>query len=257
MRGYQEDFFTLYTKFQSHEARQKKGEKVVFAMNLIQKNLQSFDCLDVGCSAGVITSFARPYFKHMIGLDFDRVGIGLITEEQKKETLFIRGDAMGLPFQDLSFDAIICAQVYEHVPHDLKLFSEIERVIRPGGIVFFSGPNNLFPIELHYYLPFLQWLPEPAADAYLKITRKGTHFYERSRTIWGLRKILQNFDIIDMTIPVVRLYASWAPTNIFYKLALKMPHFLWMLIIPFVPNFNLILIKQENANQKGCYHVAS
>ncbi len=63
------------------------------------------------------------------------------------------------PLEDESCDLVICAQVYEHVPDDRRLAEEVYRVLKPGGVVFFSGPNWLFPIEGHYHLPFLHWLP--------------------------------------------------------------------------------------------------
>jgi arsenite methyltransferase len=44
-----------------------------------------------------------------------------------------RGDAVGLPFADGSFDAAVSTQVYEYVPDMPRALAEVRRVLRPGG----------------------------------------------------------------------------------------------------------------------------
>lgn len=258
-RGYQENFYVLYDDFQDDENRLSKGRKIVSMLQRYGgRSLDQLECLDVGCSSGVITSYAAKHFKKMTGLDYDSVGLKMIQEDQKQEALYVRGDAMRLPFEDERFDAIICAQVYEHVPNDLRLFAEIERVLRPNGIIFFSGPNKAFPIELHHYLPFLQWLPEKLSDKYLKVLGKGDHFYERSRTLWNLRKVFKNFEIYDLTIPVLRHYAKESKkkrSQFIYRAMSRMPRVLRSIFLPLMPNFNMVLRKPEKPEMKNTYIV--
>jgi SAM-dependent methyltransferase len=143
------------------------------------------------------------------------------------------------------------------VPNDLKLFAEIERILKPGGVVFFSGPNKVFPVEPHYYLPFLHWLPENLADSYLRLLRKGTHFYERSRTPWNLRKVFARYHIKDVSIPVMRLYESKTKskfTRLVYRLILKMPIF-WKSLLVFLPNFNWLLYKPVSPVEPRGYEI--
>jgi SAM-dependent methyltransferase len=48
-----------------------------------------------------------------------------------------------LPFEDGSFDLVLCAETIEHV-RDVQLFlSEIRRVLRPGGTLALSTPAHL------------------------------------------------------------------------------------------------------------------
>jgi SAM-dependent methyltransferase len=48
-----------------------------------------------------------------------------------------------LPFDDASFDLVLCAETIEHV-RDVQLFlSEIRRVLRPGGTLALSTPAHL------------------------------------------------------------------------------------------------------------------
>ena len=85
-----------------------------------------------------------PHFRYTIGLDYDTVALGAIEEADRGAVDFLRGDAMQLALPDECIDVIICAQVYEHVPNDERLFDEVYRVLKPGGIVFFSGPKLAF-----------------------------------------------------------------------------------------------------------------
>ena len=72
---------------------------------------------------------------------------------------FIVGDAKSLPFPDKSFDIVFSNSVLEHVgdfEQQKLMANEIRRV---GKRYFVQVPNKHFPIEPHYFIPFLQYLP--------------------------------------------------------------------------------------------------
>jgi glycosyltransferase involved in cell wall biosynthesis/SAM-dependent methyltransferase len=46
-----------------------------------------------------------------------------------------------LPYEDASFDGIVCVEVLEHVDGHERLFREVARVLRPGGVFLFTTPN--------------------------------------------------------------------------------------------------------------------
>ncbi len=48
-----------------------------------------------------------------------------------------------LPFDDGSFDLVLCAETVEHVRDVQLLLSEIRRVLRPGGTLALTTPANL------------------------------------------------------------------------------------------------------------------
>ncbi len=243
-RSCQASFYTLSKRVRNASSRRKKAGKILQALTRhAGRSLSSAVCLDVGCSSGMITATLAPFLGTMLGLEYDDIALRAVDQKARMQVQFIQGDAMNLPFRDSAIDIIICAQVYEHVPDDERLLEEIHRVLSPGGVVFFSGPNWLFPIEPHYFLPFLHWLPEPLANVYLQLSRQGTHYYERSRSIWGLRRIIsKRFIIRDITLEVLR--ENYLPKNrtlgrIFQCLLTV----LWKPLLPFSPNFNWILYK--------------
>ena len=54
---------------------------------------------------------------------------------------FQEGDATSLPFEDASFDVVICSEVLEHIPDYSKVLAEINRVLKPNGIMAISVPR--------------------------------------------------------------------------------------------------------------------
>jgi SAM-dependent methyltransferase len=75
-----------------------------------------------------------------------------------------RADGTQLPFADRSFPVVFSNSVIEHVPKGLQpaFAREIRRV---GDRYFVQTPNRWFPIEPHYQMPFVHFLPERALRA--------------------------------------------------------------------------------------------
>ena len=73
-------------------------------------------------------------------------------------------DGTQLPFPDRSFPVVFSNSVIEHVPKALQpaFAAEIRRV---GERYFVQTPNRWFPIEPHYQMPLLHFLPERAQRA--------------------------------------------------------------------------------------------
>lgn len=54
--------------------------------------------------------------------------------------------------------------------------SELARVLRPSGIGYLAVPSRWMLVEPHYRLPFLSWMPQRAADAYVRLTGRGEYY---------------------------------------------------------------------------------
>ena len=244
-KTYQSGFYEISEKVRSRESRAQQADKIAYVLKTYGSvPLSTATSFDAGCSSGVITTDLAPLFKTSIGLDYDEIALKHVTRAADGSPFFLRGDAMRLPLADNSVEVIVCAQVYEHVPSDVLLIREIHRVLKPGGIVFFSGPNKLFPIEPHYYLPFLHWLPSTWADRYLKVLGRGDHYYERSRTLWGLRKLLAKFVIQEVTPEAMRFSLRRSK----FKGLARLPLAIWRFFLPILPNYNWILRKPSSAS---------
>ncbi len=55
----------------------------------------------------------------------------------------VKADICNLPFQDDTFDVILCNHVLEHIPDDTKAMQELYRVLKPGGWGIFQIPQDL------------------------------------------------------------------------------------------------------------------
>ena len=61
----------------------------------------------------------------------------------KRPVEWRQADAMQLPFQDGTFDAVVCQFGVMFFPDKAKAFSEAHRVLRPGGVLIFNVWDRL------------------------------------------------------------------------------------------------------------------
>ncbi|MFV8837878.1 class I SAM-dependent methyltransferase [Salinimicrobium soli] len=55
----------------------------------------------------------------------------------------VKADICDLPFEDNSFDFILCNHVLEHIPDDEKAMQELFRILTPGGTAILQIPQDL------------------------------------------------------------------------------------------------------------------
>ena len=187
------------------EMRQQKSKKMLAVLDeYYSGKLEELSVLDIGCSTGIISSYLSQRFASLVGIDIDESAIEYAIKKYPFGNLkFYVRDAMNTGFADESFDVVICAQVYEHIPDSYQLLAEIRRVLKPEGICYFAAGNRLNFMEPHYKLPFLSVIPKPLAHLYLRILKRGKFYYENHLTYWGLKRLVSQFDVIDYTTRIV------------------------------------------------------
>jgi SAM-dependent methyltransferase len=89
-------------------------------------------------------------------------------------------DGKHLPVNDKQIDILICNSVIEHVPPPdrVGLAREISRVARNYII---QTPAKEFPVELHFLMPFLHWLPRSVGRGLATFSPFG--LVERNATV--------------------------------------------------------------------------
>jgi SAM-dependent methyltransferase len=75
-------------------------------------------------------------FKAMKNLDYT-------TSDLKSPLADVKADICDLPFDDNSFDFILCNHVLEHIPDDTRAMQELYRILKPGGTGVFQIPQDL------------------------------------------------------------------------------------------------------------------
>ena len=162
------------------------------------------EILNVGGSAGAIDNFLADHAHRVVSIDIDDKAIEHAQATFQKPNLEFRvADALKLPFDDASFDVVICSHVYEHVPDPVQMFAEIDRVLKPGGTCYFSAGNRLMWNEPHYDLPLLSVLPRPLAHVYIRLAGKADYYHEKHLSYWGLKKLVAGFARTDYTAKLI------------------------------------------------------
>lgn len=110
------------------------------------------DVLDVACGTGDLTQALarRTQAATVTGLDFTPGMLEVARDKQARDRAlariqYVQGDAMALPFDDASFDALTIAFGIRNVADPAKALGEFLRVLRPGGrlvILEFHRPRN-------------------------------------------------------------------------------------------------------------------
>ena len=110
--------------------------------------------LDLGCGAGTDTLVAA----QMIGPEGKVTGIDMTPEmlakarasvgEMALENVeIVQGEAESLPFHDGSFDVVISNGVIDLIPDKDAVFSELHRVLRPGGRIQIADVTIQRPVS--------------------------------------------------------------------------------------------------------------
>lgn len=195
--------------------RTKKARKAICVLEDYGQRSADVVLLDIGCSTGFATKTFAERYRQVIGVDIDEPAVAFAaTHNSEANVTYAVMDSQMLAFPDGSFDIVTCAHVYEHVPDAGRLMSEIYRVLKVGGICFFTAGNRIALVEPHYRLPLLSLLPKRLANYYLRILKRGNAYYETHLTYWGLKRLVSKFDITDYTVRVVRDPARFSATEV-------------------------------------------
>lgn len=244
---YQSNYASKRPQMYDIRSRIQKAKRILKTLetHLGKEKLKDLDCLDIGASTGIIDDELSKSFRKMVGADIDKIAIEFAKLNFKRKNLkFSVADAMNLSFANDSFDIVICTHVYEHVPDTKRLFKEIVRVLKKGGICYLAAQNKLFPWEPHYDLPFLSWLPKKAADYYVKVVRGKEEYYEHPMSYWELKRVLNKFKVYEYTGKILRNPKKFGYDDVFYKYLLPIIYCLSPLAKFLSPTFFWILEKQ-------------
>lgn len=136
-------------------------------------NWQGLKALDVGCGGGFSCEFMANRGVRVSGVDQSVKCIINAQEHAASSGLEIdyeHGFAENLPYSDSTFDVVICVDVLEHVADLQKAISEIYRVLKPQGLLFFDTINRNLKSKL-----VMIWLLENV----LREIPRGIHDWQK------------------------------------------------------------------------------
>jgi SAM-dependent methyltransferase len=104
--------------------------------------------LDAGCGRG----FYLKMFRHvsrcrLVGLELES---GIIRKAKRNvaglpDAALVNASLCHIPFPDASFDKAILSEILEHLEDDVAGLREVRRVLKPGGVVAITVPNQNYP----------------------------------------------------------------------------------------------------------------
>jgi 2-polyprenyl-6-hydroxyphenyl methylase / 3-demethylubiquinone-9 3-methyltransferase len=103
------------------------------------------DVLDLGCAGGFMAEALAQRGANVTGIDPAADAIAAARRHAQASGLRIRYDTgvgEALPYNAVSFDAVVCVDVLEHVTDLHKVMAEVARTLRPGGLFLFDTINR-------------------------------------------------------------------------------------------------------------------
>jgi SAM-dependent methyltransferase len=148
----------------------------------------------------------RPACRHLdyVSQDFARYdgggdGAGLQTGAWDQTRLDIVSDITAVPEPDRSFDAVLCVEVFEHIPDPVAALREFARLLRSGGRLVLTAPFCSFTHFAPYH--FASGLSRYWYEFYLPINgfevrsikANGNYFEFLAQETRRLRSIAQRY----------------------------------------------------------------
>lgn len=103
--------------------------------------------LEIGCGTGLYSRHLHSLFQNRYhGCDLS-LGMLKAARQGGVESL-AAADATRLPIADQAVCAVFAFGVLHHVPDSPRAFTEVRRVLQPGGVFMLMEPNRLNPCNL-------------------------------------------------------------------------------------------------------------
>jgi 2-polyprenyl-3-methyl-5-hydroxy-6-metoxy-1,4-benzoquinol methylase len=132
-----------------HRARLSEGQSLPFIHASVADVLASIHhgrgtLVDVGCGQGAFRTASRHLVDRYIGVDIIQY------EGFPPDATFVSAnlDRGQLPLEDGSADAVVSIETIEHLENPRAFMRELARLVRPGGVVVVTTPNQLSLLSL-------------------------------------------------------------------------------------------------------------
>lgn len=136
-------------------------------------DIQGKRIVDVGCGGGILTEGLAKQGADALGIDLSEELLDIAELHGLESGInanYKKISAEALAEQEpAGFDHVTCMEMLEHVPDPGSIILSCARLVKPGGMVFFSTLNRV---------PKAYLLAIVAAEHLLKMVPKGTHEYK-------------------------------------------------------------------------------
>ncbi|MCE7699038.1 MAG: class I SAM-dependent methyltransferase [Methanobacterium paludis] len=131
--------------YETHDGRHSKA-----LYDLMITKLNSLDyssLLDVGFGTGEVLSRVSQEDVQFSGLDISPQMLSIARENLGESVDLRLGDSEELPWNDESFDVVMCLNSFHHYPNPEKVLNEMGRVLKTGGKIVMADPWQSTPFR--------------------------------------------------------------------------------------------------------------
>jgi len=116
--------------------------RVKWIEDTLKKIPAGLTLLDAGAGESQFKKFCThlKYIAQDFGQYHGEGEVGLQTGSWDNSKLDIVSDIIDIPLEDNSVDAIMCTEVFEHIPDPAKAVKEFGRLVKPGGYLLITSP---------------------------------------------------------------------------------------------------------------------
>jgi 2-polyprenyl-3-methyl-5-hydroxy-6-metoxy-1,4-benzoquinol methylase len=141
----------------------ERGAEVLIRKLKLDKSMK---LLEIGAAQGSLLIALSKKGYNCEGIeptDFALETAKKLSTEMRQAIKIKKGFVEEIPYEGASFNVVIAESVMEHVIDICKAFNEISRVLKPGGIFYFTTASAMCPKQAEIqYFPFFPWYPQRA-----------------------------------------------------------------------------------------------
>ena len=209
---------SLYRRILRNYSRRSRLGKFELFQSVFQPTAED-RILDVGADPQLFTRYTfedfYPHQERITGgsIDFKMVCKAREVYPRAQYAIF---DGCTLPFPDKSFDIVFSNAVIEHIVGRERQQRFAQEAMRVGKSWFVTTPNYWFPLEVHYFLPLLHYLPTGLQRLYSRLSPsalpKGELIDLELLTARDLRQFFPTSEIVKMRV------TFWPETLVAYSI---------------------------------------
>jgi len=144
--------------------------------------------LDLGCGGGFLSNALALQNFAVTGVDLYAEPLAVAKKHDTTQSVnYIQANALSLPFEDETFDAICALDFLEHVEDVNSIITECARVLKKGGQIYFHTFNRN-PISWFIAIKCVEW--------FIKDTPQNLHVY---RLFIKPQELIESFERIGFS----------------------------------------------------------